>query len=394
MFCRPWERLWKWCATGLGASVTSSRLALCVHASQCRWPPLPVYWWHVGFYWGSRWKFRAIWNCSSRFGNQRLNQPQFVQCPRRYSGVCVAMPWCGRRMPCIRYRRGCWMRGSRRWLRQGSWRCSILRLEYRRGSPEGTWVSKIPSEGHLSYQNPQRNLGYPFPLQTGDGGQYQQRGNYNHRRIQYIASGPGPRPWTGGTRLTIPPEGNWVKINPRLAGLYWVNRTRKENNIRINNSTTSSSPVVLVAGPGPDGKLVIKPPEGNWIIVNPRMAGLHWKQIRKLEKKKKKKHSCRKDWIQRLNYINNRNIRTSGSSAQRRPRDIQSNELTIKLCFLTKLKPEMELKIWRQRKAKGGNWKGKEKGKGGIGNHGSEITQESGERERDGKETGKTDLFE
>ena len=49
-----------------------------------------------------------------RFGNQRLNQPQFVQCPRRYSGVCVAMPWCGRRMPCIRYRRGCWMRGSRR----------------------------------------------------------------------------------------------------------------------------------------------------------------------------------------------------------------------------------------------------------------------------------------
>ena len=116
-----------------GASVTSSRLALCVHASQCRWPPLPVYWWHVEFYWGSRRKFRAIWNCSSRFGNQRLNQPQFVQCPRRYSGVCVAMPWCGRRMPCIRYRRGCWMRRSRRWLRQGSWRCSILRLEYRRG---------------------------------------------------------------------------------------------------------------------------------------------------------------------------------------------------------------------------------------------------------------------
>ena len=47
-----------------------------------------------------------------------------------------------------------------------------------------------------------------------------------------------------------------------------------------NISTTSTSPVVLVAGPGPDGKLVIKPPEGTWIITNPRLAGLHWKQFK------------------------------------------------------------------------------------------------------------------
>jgi len=74
-------------------------------------------------------------------------------------------------------------------------------------------------------QNPQRNLGYPFPPQSGDD---QQR---------------------------------TIRINENEA----PNKT--------NNST---SPVVLVAGPGPDGKPVTKPPEGNWIISNPRLPGLLW----------------------------------------------------------------------------------------------------------------------
>ena len=55
------------------------------------------------------------------------------------------------------------------------------------------------------------------------------------------------------------------------------------NNHRVSQraNLTSTSPVVLVAGPGPDGKPVIKPPEGTWIIVNPRLAGLLWKQFGK-----------------------------------------------------------------------------------------------------------------
>ena len=63
--------------------------------------------------------------------------------------------------------------------------------------------------------------------------------------------------------------------------------------IEFNKSTTLpvNSPVVLVAGPGPDGKLVTKPPEGTWIIINPRAAGLHWLQTQKFEKKNEKKHS-------------------------------------------------------------------------------------------------------
>ena len=79
-------------------------------------------------------------------------------------------------------------------------------------------------------RNPQRNLGYPFP--------YGQREHW--RRSAIIAVAPA----------TITLEST--------------------------NSTTSSSPVVLVAGPGPEGKPVIKPPEGTWIIVNPQLAGLLW----------------------------------------------------------------------------------------------------------------------
>ena len=42
---------------------------------------------------------------------------------------------------------------------------------------EGTWVSKIPSEGKLSYQAPRWNLGYLSPFQVGTGGRVQhQRG--------------------------------------------------------------------------------------------------------------------------------------------------------------------------------------------------------------------------
>ena len=57
---------------------------------------------------------------------------------------------------------------------------------------------------------------------------------------------------------------------PGIPVSTWTRRIQKANNNpsgRI-NSTTSTSPVVLVAGPGPDGKLVIKPPEGTWIITN------------------------------------------------------------------------------------------------------------------------------
>ena len=64
----------------------------------------------------------------------------------------------------------------------------------------------------------------------------------------------------------------------------WAINGNISANDRINKPTTQppNSPVVLSPGPGPDGKLVIKPPEGTWIIINPRLAGLHWYQIRKL----------------------------------------------------------------------------------------------------------------
>ena len=72
------------------------------------------------------------------------------------------------------------------------------------------------------------------------------------------------------------PSGTWVT--------RFHNRPATEDNINnavaiidtIETTKSSTSPVVLVAGPGPDGKPVIKPPEGTWIIINPRLAGLRW----------------------------------------------------------------------------------------------------------------------
>ena len=112
-------------------------------------------------------------------------------------------------------------------------------------APEGTWVSKIPSDGN---------------------------------------------------RVTKPPA------EPGLPVTTWRRRTLEKasnnsddtcnNNTRVNNSTTSTSPVVLVAGPGPDGKPVTKPPEGTWIIINPRLAGLFWKQFGKDNKtRRSREHS-------------------------------------------------------------------------------------------------------
>jgi len=61
------------------------------------------------------------------------------------------------------------------------------------------------------------------------------------------------------SELTKPPA------EPGIPVSTWTRRTLEKasnNNTRVNKSTTSRSPVVLVAGPGPDGKPVNKPPEG------------------------------------------------------------------------------------------------------------------------------------
>ena len=75
-----------------------------------------------------------------------------------------------------------------------------------------------------------------------------------------------------------PPDGTWVTcLHIKPAPEDKFNITQEEHRtINIDSTNYSISPVVLIPGPGPDGKPVTKPPEGSWVKINPRLAGLYW----------------------------------------------------------------------------------------------------------------------
>ena len=158
--------------------------------------------------------------------------------------------------------------------------------------------------------------------------------------------------------------------------MTWSTSTREPlRTIIIDLTTSSTSPVVLIPGPGPDKKPVTQPPEGTWIIINPRVAGLQW--VKKLKEiischdrtGKTSLKSRTEHWQEKINWrkldyvgqvwmLKNNEVSVKNSKWPTSELLVKPFKICVYLCTVWKEREEVKRSEWNGKWRTGGTGKG------------------------------------